>query len=664
MEDKYQVLLRFNAHYRTESVEVVGDFTGWQENTIHLEKTGDGNIWKTYMELPSGEYAYHFVIDGNCRHLDPYNPHKIQREGRSYSKLIVGQAQKKTDAFHCSGDIDVCSSDTIYLSLRVIKDDFRTARLIIMVNDSPQSVPGFLLYNDIIYSHYKFKFQNSNMIESCFYYFELVRKDGNTVYFGNNGIVGLEWEVESYEYKINNSPSLVAPEWVKKAVFYQIFPDRFYNGNKNSDPPSVSNPGVLPDSGTYYGGDFEGIIEKIDHLKTLDISALYFNPVFEAKSPHKYDTGDYRKIDPHFGTMEVFDKLKDILSINSMRFILDGVFNHTGTGFFAFKDIEKNGLSSIYKNWYFIKKMPLIENGKPNYDCWWNFPSLPKLNVHNSEVKAYIFETARYWILKGASGWRLDVPNEIDHSFWKDFRQYIKSVDPEAFITGEIWHDGSPWLKGDEFDSVLNYRFRDACVEFFARKKMSSENFIIEIGRQLDDYPMNSNFTLLNLLSSHDTPRFYTLALKNINRVKLAVAFQFTYLGVPMIYYGEEIGMEGGQDPDNRRAMEWDNSKWNMEIYEFYLNMIRLRHENRVLSDGDIRFFYGENGIIGFERFSPEDKLTIIINNSDSNFQIDLTSILGNGDFIDISKNHLLKRKKVFTLYTNDFVILRKIKER
>ena len=283
-------------------------------------------------------------------------------------------------------------------------------------------------------------------------------------------------------------------------------------------------------------------------MRELGINTIYFNPIFEAPSVHKYDTSDYRKIDPHFGTMETFIKMAESFHENSIRFILDGVFNHTGRGFFAFCDIEKNGNKSLYKDWYNIKKFPLIENGKPNYDCWWNFPELPKLNTENPEVKTYLIETAKDWLIKGADGWRLDVPNEIAHSFWKDFRREIQSVKPDAFIIGEIWRDGRVWLEGDEFDSVMNYRFRDACVEFFAKRTSRAEEFIQQIGSQVYIYPMKANFCMMNLLSSHDTARFYTVAEGNIIKIRLALAFQFTFIGSPSIYYGDEIGMEGGKD--------------------------------------------------------------------------------------------------------------------
>jgi len=664
MKDSYQILLRCNAHYNTKSIEVVGDFTEWQRGKLYLENRDGDNIWKTYVELPSGQYAYYFLIDGKEYQLDSYNPLRVKKEDNVYSLIVVGNARLNKDAIHSEKDIDIYSEDTIYLKATLNKNKFRSAKLIVLIHDLPNSVDGYVCYEDEIYAHYIFKFQNRFLKEEYYYYFELTTQDNELRYLGANGITETEWEVESFSSLPSRNRSLSTPTWPKEAIFYQIFPDRFYNGNKENDPPKISKPDTPPLPDSFYGGDLEGVIKKLGYLRGLGINAIYFTPIFESPSPHKYNISNYKKIDPHLGNMEIFQKMRKALKDRSINFILDGVFNHTGTDFWAFQDIVKNGSKSRYLDWYFIKKFPLIENDKPNYECWWNFPSLPKLNTQNPEVKAHIFDVAAYWLQKGASGWRLDVPNEIDHSFWKEFRKHIKSINPEAFLVGEIWQSGLPWLNGEEFDSVMNYRFRDACIEFFARRNCSAEDFVKEIGKQILDYPMQANFVMLNLLSSHDTPRFYTLCRKNVSRVKLAVAFQFTFIGSPMIYYGEEIGMEGEKDPDNRRYMIWNESLWNHELLDTYKSLIKIRKENSVLANGDIRFVYAKDGIIGYQRFSKTSKLLVFINNSDESIQVDITKYMGNGDFIDICKDHPLKRKKVFTLYANDFVILRKIKDR
>ncbi len=661
---KFRVFFKYNARYETKSVDVVGDFNQWKPGAAKLSDTDNDNVWDGYIDLPAGEYEYKFLIDGCDYKLDPNSSSIVPRDGIENSVLSVGISTVINDAVHYPDNTDAFLENTLFLKASINKNIYCDAKLILVINDSPRAIRGYSLYWDDNYLYYFFKFQNDFCVENCLYYFEIEKIDGGFNYFGSNGIVDSEWEVNSFEFKESINQPFTTPDWVNDSIFYQIFPDRFNHGDKTMNRENVQPPHTIPGSKSFYGGDLEGVIQKIDYLKELGINAIYFNPIFEAPSPHKYDISDYNKIDPHFGTIETFDKMVHSLKKNSINFILDGVFNHTGTGFFAFKDIEKNGSDSKFINWYFIKKFPLFEDGKPNYECWWNFKDLPKLNTSNPDVKKYLMDCALFWIKKGASGWRLDVPNEVDHHFWKDFRKTLKSIAPDSYILGEIWQNAKPWLMGDEFDAVMNYRFRDACINFFVYRRCTAEEFIQMIGKQISDYPMQANFALLNLLSSHDTARFFTVVEKDITKLKLALSFQFTYLGVPSIYYGEEIGMEGGRDPDNRRFMIWDKKEWNTEVFNLYKSLIKIRNDNEILKKGDFRFIYARNMIIGFERFIEDNKLVIFINNSDKSLQIDVTQILGNGDFIDISKNHPLKRKKAYRLYANDFVILKKIKSR
>lgn len=668
-DSKYRVYFKFYAHYDTKTVDVIGDFNNWQKGQLRLEDNDGDNVWTGHMELSSGKYEYKYLIDDKYYVLDSHNPIKVTNHGFENSLLLVGEALLNGDAIHRGAkDVDFYTDTVMYFKLILNRQKYTGADLILVIHDTPKSIPGFVVYHDEIYSYLLFKYEDTATIKDCLYYFELKKKkatdENDVLYLGTNGVIESEWEIDNYELVRKNLAILQTPDWVKKAIFYQIFPDRFYDANKQTNPPKVEKPDALPKSDSFYGGDLEGVIEKVDHITELGANSVYFTPIFLSSSPHKYDTADYQKIDPHFGTEETYKKMVKTFQDKSLSFIMDGVFNHTGTDFWAFQDIVRNQEKSPYLEWYFVNKFPLVENYKPNYDCWWNFPELPKLNIDNPEVKKYILECAECWIKKGSSGWRLDVPNEIHHGFWKEFRKTVKSVNPEAYLIGEIWHNGSYWLNGDEFDSVMNYRFREACVKFFAKRESDAEDFVKEIGKQIYDYPMQANFAMFNLLSSHDTSRFYTSADKDLARVKLALAFQFTYIGAPSIYYGEEVGMEGDKDPDNRRYMVWDKERWNMELYEFYKNMIHIRRENDVLTEGDIRFFYVKNQIIGYERFKHDKKLVIFINNSDKNVHLDITKVFGNGDFIDISREHPLKRKKVYTLYANDFVILKKVKER
>ncbi len=665
MSEKYRVFFKYGAHYHTKSVEVVADFNEWEPGNLVLEDDDGDNIWWGEAKLPSGVYHFKYLVDGKEYHLDPNLPSESNGNGFQNSVLKVGKAKLTDNFFHSPDCIDFYSEHSFYMRAILNCEKYKGAKLIVVVDDFINTVNGYELFRDEVYIYMIFKLENGcTSAKNLLYYFEVDRADGGFDYFGKNGLVDSEWEVENFEYKKPEAASFTSPDWVKDAVFYQIFPERFYNGNPRLNPPDIKDPKTPPKPDTFYGGDLDGIIKKIDHIKELGANALYLNPIFEAPSTHKYDASDYTKIDPHFGDEAVFNKFVKKLKDKSMRFILDGVFNHTGNSFWAFEDIKNKGEKSAYKDWYFIKKFPLMADGKPNYDCWWNFPVHPKLNTDNPEVKKHLLDVTRMWLEKGADGWRLDVPCEIDHPFWKEFRKTVKSVDEDKYIVGEIWHNASQWLMGDEFDASMNYRFRDATVSFFAKRKINAEEFVKQIGQQLFDYPMQANFAMMNLLSSHDTARFFTIAENDPIRVMLALAFQFTYVGAPSIYYGEEIAMTGDKDPDNRKFMNWNKNEWNKQIYDAYKFLIKIRNENEVLRRGEIKFFFAKDMAIGFERFFNNEHLYILINNSEKNISIDITNYAGNGDFIDIFKNYPLKRKRAFTLYANDFVILRKTKER
>lgn len=358
--------------------------------------------------------------------------------------------------------------------------------------------------------------------------------------------------------------SFTTPDWVKHAVFYQIFPERFANGDPANDPENVQPWETPPTPRNFMGGDLRGIIQRLDYLADLGITALYLNPIFQASSNHKYNTYDYFRIDPHFGDLATFHELITRAHQHNIRVILDGVFNHCGRGFFAFHDVLENGAASPYLRWFHIKKLPLHaydEKHPANYQGWWNLRSLPKFNTEHLPVRRYLLSVGRYWIEQGADGWRLDVPGDIaDHSFWQEFRQVVKQVNPDAYIVGEIWEDGLPWLDGTQFDAVMNYVWRDLCRDFFAYGKMGTDVFAVGIEALLARYPQAATLVQLNLLGSHDTVRFRTEGGGDVRKLFVPILFQMTYPGAPCIYYGDEIGLEGGKDPLCRAGFPWDQA--------------------------------------------------------------------------------------------------------
>ncbi|MBW7473132.1 alpha-glycosidase [Paenibacillus oenotherae] len=457
------------------------------------------------------------------------------------------------------------------------------------------------------------------------YYFAL--HDGETsAYVLEKGIFD---EPPPYIYEgcfdfpfINAVDVLKPPAWVKDAVFYQIFPERFANGDPSLNPEGTEPWGGTPTPTNYFGGDLKGVMDHLDHLTSLGVNAIYFNPVFEATKNHKYDTSDYLKVDPQFGTNETLKELVQACHEKGIRVLLDAVFNHSGHAFPPFVDVLENGPDSQYADWFHVREWPLtVKDGVATYDTFGYEPIMPKLNTENPEVIAYLLKVAKYWIEEvGIDGWRLDVANEVDHAFWREFRKTVKAVNPEAYLLGEVMHDSLPWLLGDQFDAVMNYPFTNACIDFFARSAISAGQFTSRLSAQLVSYPKQANEVAFNLLGSHDTFRLLTQCNGNKERFKLTSLFQLTFSGVPCIYYGDEIGIDGGYDPGNRKCMEWDPKKQDRELLAFFQRLIALRHKYAALRTGSVTFLQDQESDTSliYERRDEQDHFIILINNSDT----------------------------------------------
>ena len=435
---------------------------------------------------------------------------------------------------------------------------------------------------------------------------------------------------------LNKADVFDAPDWVKDTIWYQIFPERFANGDPHLDPEGTLAWGEAdPTPTNFFGGDFQGVMDHLDHLVDLGINGIYFTPIFKAYSNHKYDTIDYMEIDPQFGDKETFRHLVQACHKRGIRVMLDAVFNHSGYYFAPFQDVLNNQEKSIYKDWFHIREFPVKTEPMPNYDTFAFGASMPKLNTENPEAKKYLLDVARYWIEEfDIDGWRLDVANEVDHTFWRDFRQTVKDAKLDAYILGEIWHDALPWLQGDQFDAVMNYPFTNGAIAFFAKNGMKPSAFANTITDVLHMYPANVNEVAFNLLDSHDTPRILTLADGNIDRVKLLYLFQLTFIGTPCIYYGDEIGMAGAQDPGCRACMIWDKDKQNSDLFGDVKALIQLRKSDPVFgSDARFRFLHtdDDNGLIIFEKYNADKRAVFVVNNSDVAIE---TELIGGTDGI------------------------------
>ncbi|WP_052195457.1 glycoside hydrolase family 13 protein [Deinococcus radiopugnans] len=411
------------------------------------------------------------------------------------------------------------------------------------------------------------------------------------------------------------------PEWVKDAVFYQIFPDRFARSGRVNGL-NLQPWGDTPEFNRYMGGDLWGVIERLDHIQSLGVNAIYFCPVFQSASNHRYHTHDYFQVDPMLGGNAALRALIDEAHGRGMRVVLDGVFNHSSRGFFQFNDLLEQGQDSAYRDWFHPEGWPLhaYNDEKPaGYAAWWGNRALPKFNTDNPAVRDFLWEVAEYWIRFGIDGWRLDVPNEIDDdSFWQEFRRRVKAVNADAYIVGEIWGDAHRWLRGDQFDAVMNYHFTRPCLAFFGARTLDhpmnersgtgrvdpvdAPAFAARMTEVARMYHPEIVSAQLNLLDSHDTARFITAVGGDATAYRLATIFQMTYPGAPCIYYGDEIGLHGGPDPDCRRAFPWNDSEWDIDTLELTRKLTAARHASRPLQRGDFEVLHAEGESLLYAR--------------------------------------------------------------
>jgi neopullulanase len=378
-----------------------------------------------------------------------------------------------------------------------------------------------------------------------------------------------------------------------------------------------------------------GIVDRLDYLERLGVNALYLNPIFAAATEHRYNTYDYLQVDPLLGGNDALRELLDEVHVRGMRVVLDGVFNHCGRGFWPFHHVLENGERSPYRDWFLVRDWPLRpyaygrDHTRANYAHWSQFPSLPKLNTDNPGVRDYVFHAARHWIEFGIDGWRLDVPYEInDDGFWREFRQVVKTANPDAYILGEVWDPAQQWLRGDQFDAVMNYPFAFPTLCFCGARTLTAEyrtsHWTFEpldapayagyIERVHNLYDWEINYALFNLLDSHDTARALTIMGGDKSALRLAVLLQVTMPGAPCIYYGDEIGMSSWGDPHCRAAFPWhEESMWDRELLSFYRQAIAIRHAHPVLRTGSFSTVHAVGDVYAFRRELDGQEALVVV---------------------------------------------------
>ena len=478
-----------------------------------------------------------------------------------------------------------------------------------------KKLPMEIKYSDRLYNYYEIKMRLEDV---RFAYIFQIEEDGNTWYFSEDGVTK-EYKFEEAFYNffqmpyINKNDVMDTVDWMRSAVFYQIFVERFRQGNEKKDTSYINMKwDEKPTPKSFAGGDLAGIIEKMDYLKELGINALYLTPVFRSISNHKYDIIDYFTVDPQFGTKEELRQLVKLAHENGIRVVLDAVFNHCSMEMQQFQDVLEKGRESRFYDWFIIDG-DFPEPEKMNYECFAACNYMPKLNTANEEVQDFLLEIAIYWIREvDIDGWRLDVSDEVSHDFWRRFRKAVKKEKPDSVIIGENWHDAYAYLMGDQYDSIMNYAFTKACLDYFAKGVFSAKDMADKLNSNLMRNTEQVNRMMLNLLDSHDTHRFFTEVNKDKDKMLAAIALEMVFEGAPCLYYGTELCMEGGYDPDSRRGFPWDTKSWDMDFLEKVKELIRIRKQPAV-QYGEIKI-EEEQEMLHVERMWENSKIILRIN--------------------------------------------------
>lgn len=442
-------------------------------------------------------------------------------------------------------------------------------------------------------------------------------------------------ELDSNGLDATDAPVAADPDWVADAVFYQIFPDRFASSSRVPKPPGLEAWEAPPTRHGFKGGDLLGIVERLDYLSDLGITALYLNPVFSSASNHRYHTYDYDQVDPLLGGNDALRQLLDACHDRDMRVVLDGVFNHVGRGFWPFHHLLENGDQSPYTDWFFVEGWPLnayAQRRKPNYRAWWGLRELPKLNVSNAETREYLLSVAERWSRFGIDGWRLDVPGEIeDPEFWPMFRRRVKAIRPDSYLVGEIWTEAPEWLQGDRFDALMNYPLARTLLGFVATRlrpglrhgthalrSIQAQPALDQVAALLQCYAPHVNYSQFNLLGSHDTERLATALDGDRDAVALAFLLQMTLPGTPCVYYGDELGLEGGSDPDCRGAFPWDRREAppHSSLHRIVRALIQFRREHSALRRGSYRPLWADGKILAYCMSDVSEVLVVLANSS------------------------------------------------
>jgi len=497
--------------------------------------------------------------------------------------------------------------------------------------------------------------------------FALLTTDGVPVYRVPAGVSNAVERLDRWQIETGMVREIGIPRWAAGAVVYQIFPDRFHKAGRSADPSGTAAWGSEPGWLDFQGGDLAGIAEKAPYLAELGVDAVYVNPIFTSPSTHRYDTIDYYEVDPMLGGNEALRTLIGALHELGIRLIVDASFNHCHPRFFAFADLIEKGPESQYASWFVVEDwpprvvvrpdamdragfrdptaylnylhrfteesgVPVIEADdegppvSPTYEAWYGVPSLPRVDLRDPDARAYFLDVARHWVREfGIDGWRMDVARYVDFDFWPEFRDAVKKIDPDVYLLAEIMGDATPWLDGTTFDATMNYTFRQICLDFLATDVIDGSTAADGLIRMYAAYAPETSAVCQNLIGSHDTARFLHETGGRSERLLMATVMQMTLPGAPGLYYGDEVGMTGGEEPASRGAFPWhDQGSWNMGQLEAVRCLGALRNAHPALQHGSLRVVWHDGEAIAFTREHDGQRLLIVIDRSDEERRIQI----------------------------------------
>ncbi|OUW10423.1 MAG: hypothetical protein CBD19_00010 [Gammaproteobacteria bacterium TMED159] len=520
----------------------------------------------------------------------------------------------------------------------------------------------------------RFKFWNINLEfkkDISKFSFAAQSADGLNIYYGTSGVANFISPSEKWIYNSKEFTKHVIPDWIYGSVMYQVFPERFRNGNDDITPKNALPWESEPTRLGFHGGDINGVTEKLDYIKSLGVNIIYFNPIFQSSSTHKYDAWDHFKVDDGLGGDEAFKELIDEAHKKNMKVILDCSLNHVHPRHYAFQDLVEKGEKSEYKDWFtvfdypvrFIHRPHLYSNTykvgwdgneeeykaylektfeetkvpvdikddegpivEPTFKAWWGVPDMPKMNLKNDGARKWALDVTEYWIKNfDIDGWRMDVAKELDFSFWKDFRDIAQNAKKDVVLISEIFGDTSQWLQGDRFDGTMNYSFRETMVDYFATKRIDNKEFANSLSNLYSMYSFEALSACQNLLSSHDVRRFLNQCESNTDGIFGAVFLQATFPGIAGIYYGDEIGLGGGGDPFNREPFPWDSEdKWNKDLLKFTSELMNIKVNEPILKYGNFQMVSFDDNYVIFRRKLKNESFLCIVNRDKQNKDISI----------------------------------------